>query len=499
MMRSQIGNFKILEKLGEGGMGEVYKGLDTTLEREIAIKVLRPEFSKQADIVARFRSEAIALARLNHPNIAMLHAFHEDSGQAYMVMEFVPGQTIAQIMSHTARLPWNSALGLINQVLCGLGHAHGKNIIHRDIKPSNIMLTSDGTVKIMDFGIARILERSRMTKTGFLVGTLPYMSPEQIQGKEADPRSDLYSAGLVLYKMLSGKAPFDKQSDYETIKAQVEEIPGSLSEWVPELEPQIDHAVTRALAKNPADRFVDAEEFRKALVKIQSAPKILRAKSKALPDLIETEILPPAVIQPRRALRLNFRLVISLVFLLAMTASGWLYFDYSNPEKPHNPDHAFVDSDAEVEKNDPRVAQDPAQGPSEPQDPDPVETEPAVAVSPETASPNPRPQDSEVPSSEPENAQLPASEKESSDPDTLNPEDSKHAESEISKIVQAPPPDSDVNSSNTDESQSEFSDASSSKLNFPLPSKDTHKPKNIQSKSTPERINRLPLVNMPSK
>ncbi|MGH8693140.1 MAG: protein kinase domain-containing protein, partial [Burkholderiales bacterium] len=270
-MQTIIGNFKIIEKLGEGGMGEVFKGVDTVLEREVAIKMLRPELSSRPEILERFRSEAVALARLNDPHIAMLYAFHQDRDQAYMVMEFVPGETLAGVMKRERKIPWRRALNLCCEVLNGLDHAHAKEIVHRDIKPANVMISPNGNAKLMDFGIARILERSRLTKTGWMVGTLKYMSPEQVQSLEVDRRSDLYSLGIVLYEILCGRVPFQKSTDYELIHAQIEEAPKPPTEWLPDLDPAIEKAVLRALAKNPAERFDSAADFRQALLAIRDS------------------------------------------------------------------------------------------------------------------------------------------------------------------------------------------------------------------------------------
>lgn len=271
-MLETIGNYKILGKLGEGGMGEVFKGLDTILEREVAIKVLLPELSNQPSVLERFRTEAVALARLNDPNIAMLYSFHLDPKQAYMVLEFVPGETLSDRMRRESQLHWETALNLGGQALSGLEHAHQNDIVHRDIKPSNIMLTTQGNAKLMDFGIARILQRSRLTKTGFLIGTPQYMSPEQVQGLEADGRSDVYSIGIVLYEMLTGRVPFQKKTEYDLIKAQVEENPQPPSKHLPGLNPEIESALLKALAKRPADRFQSANEFRMALIAVNNKP-----------------------------------------------------------------------------------------------------------------------------------------------------------------------------------------------------------------------------------
>lgn len=263
----QIDNYKIVEKIGEGGMGEVYKGVDVMLEREVAIKLLRPELSSRDDIVQRFRSEAIALGRLNHPNIAAVYNFGRIHDQFYMALEFVNGETLDAVIKKEGSLTWQTAVQYAIAILEGLDHAHKFNIVHRDIKPSNVIITGQNTVKILDFGIARILEKARLTKTGHLIGTLEYVSPEQIQGKETDARSDIYSVGVVLYEMLTGHIPFEKNTEYDLIKSQIEEKPKSPRTFSSKIPAQIEQLALKALEKKPEKRFSSALEFSKELLK----------------------------------------------------------------------------------------------------------------------------------------------------------------------------------------------------------------------------------------
>jgi len=204
MIGQIVRNYKIETKLGEGGMGAVYKGVDTMLDREVAIKALKPELASQTSIVERFRSEAITLAKLNHPNIAALYTMFRQGEELYMVLEFVRGDTLDTIIQKRGALPAEEAIPVFCQVLDGIDHAHELGIVHRDIKPANIMLTENGKLKVLDFGIARLLGSARMTRAGNIIGTLEYMAPEQVKGQETDARSDIYALGMMLYEVLTG-------------------------------------------------------------------------------------------------------------------------------------------------------------------------------------------------------------------------------------------------------------------------------------------------------
>lgn len=308
MIGQTIGTYRIEQKVGEGGMGAVYRGRDLMLEREVAIKALRPELARQPELVARFRSEAVTLARLNHSHIATLYNFLRHGSDYFMVMEFVRGRTLEEIIRHSGAIETECAVRLFCQALEGIAHAHALGVIHRDIKPANLMLTEGDQIKVMDFGIARVLGTARQTKTGRLIGTLEYMSPEQMRGQETDARSDLYSLGILLYEMLTGRVPFQSASDYELMRAQVEDEPPPPRDFKDQIPLAVELAVMRALAKDPAARFQSAAEFRAALIsavpaaalKTETAEPLIKATRFATTDPQPDEPVSetPAVSQP---------------------------------------------------------------------------------------------------------------------------------------------------------------------------------------------------------
>lgn len=267
MISSVVGNYKIIDKIGEGGMGAVFKGVDLMLEREVAIKMLRPELARQPNVVERFRTEAVTLAKLNHPNVATLHSFFRQGEDFFMVMEFVRGKTLDEVIRTQGAMQCDRAIELFCMALEGIDHAHKMGIVHRDIKPANMMLTETGSIKVMDFGIARVLGTDRLTKAGHLIGTVEYMSPEQVRGEETDARSDIYSLGILLYEMLTGRVPFNSTSEYELMRCQIEDAPAPPRTHAPHIPLPVEQAIMRSLAKKREARYQSASEFRAMLMR----------------------------------------------------------------------------------------------------------------------------------------------------------------------------------------------------------------------------------------
>lgn len=266
MIGSVVGNYKIIDIIGEGGMGAVFKGVDLMLEREVAIKMLRPELARQPTVVERFRTEAVTLAKLNHSNVATLHSFFRQGEDFFMVMEFVRGKTLDEIIRAQGAMQCDLAIELFCMALEGIDHAHKMGIVHRDIKPANMMVTESGSIKVMDFGIARVLGTDRLTKAGHLIGTVEYMSPEQVRGEETDARSDIYSLGILLYEMLTGRVPFNSPSEYELMRCQIEVAPTPPRSYAPHIPLPVEQAIMRALAKKREARYQSASDFRAMLI-----------------------------------------------------------------------------------------------------------------------------------------------------------------------------------------------------------------------------------------
>jgi serine/threonine protein kinase len=286
MIGKKIANYEITEKLGEGGMGVVYKGMDSNLGRPVAIKMLSAQLAHDPEIVERFRAEARAQANLSHANLAVLYAFLVEDGTAFMVMEFVEGQTFEQMIRARGPVPVETALPLFKQALQGVGAAHRVGIVHRDIKPSNIMLNTAGVVKVMDFGIAKVVGTRGMTRTGMQLGTPAYMAPEQIQNKPIDTRTDIYALGITLYQMLSGQLPFQHESDFETMNSHVAAAPPPMKQMFAYAPVQYQNVVMKALEKDPNYRFQTVEEFSAALDNPESVPAPGSAATVVSPSVV---------------------------------------------------------------------------------------------------------------------------------------------------------------------------------------------------------------------
>jgi serine/threonine-protein kinase len=264
MVGQNIGKYRVLDRIGRGGMGTVYRAIDETLHREVAIKVLNAELNDPS-VARRFRAEAVTVARLNHPGIATVYELFQHEGQWLMVMEFVRGETLEALVVRKGMLSPNEAAELSMQALGALAHAHSLGVVHRDLKPANIMVTDASSVKIMDFGIARVVGTEHLTSAGFMMGTPAYMAPEQVLGEDIDARADLYAMGVVLYHLVTGQLPFKGSTPFEMANSRLRDQPTPVRSIRAELPEWLGQVLTFSLHRDPASRFQSAPAFREAL------------------------------------------------------------------------------------------------------------------------------------------------------------------------------------------------------------------------------------------
>src|SRR5215471_1131747 len=284
----RIGDYEVLAEIGRGGMGKVFRVRNVLSDRIDAMKVLLPDLVENQELASRFLREIKILAALNHPNIAALRTALTLDNQLVMIMEYVEGRTLAACVEQ-GPIPAVEALDYISQVLDALSYAHGQKVIHRDIKPSNMMLTPQGVVKLMDFGIARSGRDPTLTTTGTTMGSLYYMSPEQVRGEVVDYPSDLYSVGVSLYEMVTGQRPFQSDSDVAIMAAHLQQMPKPPIELRPGLPKALSDDIMTAMAKNPAQRFQSADTFRAALKTVVTSEHF----AKSGPEEVQTATMRP--------------------------------------------------------------------------------------------------------------------------------------------------------------------------------------------------------------
>jgi predicted Ser/Thr protein kinase len=289
MVGKTLGNYQIVEELGRGGMAVVYRAYQPSLNRDVAIKVLPPQLSFDQEFVERFQREAKAAAKLRHPNIVVIHDVGHEDGTYYIVMEYLEGRTLKQLIQGEGRLPPERAAHIVEQVAAALDYAHQHGFIHRDVKPSNIFVGPDDHVTLTDFGIAKAAsEAEQLTRTGMLVGTPEYMSPEQAAGSRVDYRTDLYALGVVLYQMLAGRVPYRGTTPHATLHAVIYEPPPPPRQINPSLPPALETVILRAVAKQPEQRFQRGADLASTL----RAALTGRAQPVVVPPGPETRIAP---------------------------------------------------------------------------------------------------------------------------------------------------------------------------------------------------------------
>ena len=257
--------YELHERIGRGGMADVFMARDLLLDRDVAVKILFPEHAVDPNFVERFRREAQSVAGLNHPNIVGVYDWGQTGNTYFMAMEFVKGRTLAEVLRRQGRLTARSAASVGGSIANALAYAHRNNVVHRDIKPANILMASNGDIKVVDFGIARALDSAHdggLTQDGAVMGTATYFSPEQAKGEGLDLRSDLYSLGIVLYELVTGKPPFSGESALATAYKQVHDVPTRMKDHVADVPPALEAIVSKCMAKEPTRRYATAEQLR---------------------------------------------------------------------------------------------------------------------------------------------------------------------------------------------------------------------------------------------
>ncbi len=325
---TKLGPYEVVAPAGAGGMGEVYRARDARLNRDVAVKVLPTEFSRDPDRLHRFQQEAQAVAALNHPNIMAIHDFGEHERSPYIVAELLEGETLRERLRGGA-LPTRKATDYAEQIARGLAAAHEKGIVHRDLKPENIFITRDGRVKILDFGLAKLARHEGIpatdaatlvsqTEPGVVMGTVGYMSPEQVRGQTADHRSDLFSFGAILYEMLSGRRAFRGETSVETMSAILKEYPPELTETNRSVPPALERIVRHCLEKNPEERFQSARDVAFNLQSLSGSTSQVAA-------------IAPARQPAARVSRVAALAALSLAALAAVFWAGWTVRPTSSP------------------------------------------------------------------------------------------------------------------------------------------------------------------------
>ena len=331
--------YQLLEPLGKGGMAFVYRARDLMLERQVAVKVLRENYSRDPAFQERFRQEAKAVANLSHPNIVTMHDFGLDDGQLFLVMEYVPGTDLKTLIKQHGRFSPEEAVPLLIQACAGIGYAHRAGLVHCDVKPQNMLVTPDMRLKVADFGIARALSTIHPDEKSDLVwGSPQYFAPEQAAGAAPSPASDVYSLGVIMYEMLTGSLPFQAPTAVELARMHVEDEPPLLSEMIPEISPLLEQIQAKVLSKEPSQRYRTADQLGRVLLNFgnaRSAPALALTPEVAQ---VVVETTPAEKVHPasQPIAEIDWASVgLGLVALVAVLGLipfwMWIYFVYNPP------------------------------------------------------------------------------------------------------------------------------------------------------------------------
>jgi len=303
-----VGKYKIVEKIGEGGMGIVYKGIQISLKRPVAMKMLPQNLALDKDFVTRFKQEALSVAKLNHRNIIQVYDTEQLEGNYFIIMEYIEGETLDELLKRKKALPLDFTLEILQQVGMALSYAHKHGVVHRDVKPGNIMIAADGSIKVMDFGIAKVQDSSVKTKTGMSIGTPEYMSPEQVKGTGVDSKSDMYAFGVLSYRMLAGELPFKGKDPFATAYKHLHEDIPSPRAKNPKISPETEEMVLKCMKKDKNQRYQDMNDVIQLLKRLLHQPTPTDGKTVAIPgdagatvmakDIIKKTKMPIKAIVP---------------------------------------------------------------------------------------------------------------------------------------------------------------------------------------------------------
>ena len=330
--------YLILEQLGKGGMAIVYRARDTMLERSVAVKVLREDYSRDPAFLDRFRQEAKAAANLSHPNIVTVHDFGLDNGQLFIVMEYVPGTDLKTLIKQRGRFTPEEAVPLLIQACAGIGYAHRAGLVHCDVKPQNMLVTPDMRLKVADFGIARALLTIHPEEQSDIIwGSPQYFSPEQATGAAPSPASDVYSLGIIMYEMLTGSLPFQADTATELAELHIDAEPLPISEMLPDISPVLEQIVTKVLSKEPSQRYRTADQLGRVLLnfgnaKSSPALSLTPEAASATASLTAASAIPEPAPGPEIdwvSVGLGLLALVAVLGLVPFWV--WVYFVYNPP------------------------------------------------------------------------------------------------------------------------------------------------------------------------
>ena len=338
--------YEVLSLIGVGGMSNVYKAVDRQTGAEVAIKFLKEEFFENEELVRRFKNESKAISLLSHECIIKVIDFNITDSEKYIVVEYINGVTLKEFIDNRGKLTWEETLVFANIILGALGHAHENGVVHRDLKPQNIMLTKEGQLKIMDFGIARLATANHRTVTDKAIGSVHYISPEQVRGQSTDNRSDIYSIGIMMYEMLTGKLPFHSETAVSVALQQLSDSAQPVSELVDNLPVAMEQIVMKAIEKDPDKRYQSAAEMRKDLQKLREYPAVVLGQEEELAETktVMVNTMPPkkkSKVKVKKGKKLLLPVLAGLAAAFAVSAVVAIYFIFKlsgNPLLTKQPD-----------------------------------------------------------------------------------------------------------------------------------------------------------------